>query len=511
MENYKISRSGGRLKGTIPMYVAGLIVTIGTVLLLSAALSQPGLAIRGIAIALVGIVVGLLLAGWIAGKRAFGPAMGVVLACQLLMFVGRPLYAATFQDSHNLFTGAPYSSFYVVAQLIAGAGFVSLCVGYGLGFRNKPPHALASSSGPHPVQPIGETDWTLLRPLLVWLAILGTGLYVFYIAQSGWSAYWQTTLSGRSEQYFSSVQAASGYLTSGLRFATGALLLLFCQAWVSGNRNAQVISLIFLSLALFPQVAAGSRSSFIPLALALTVFVMRTSPSLLPVRRVLLWLPFFFVLAVIAPRIWRDGLSRGGSLVDSVRLAITPDQVFGQFLGGLDTAMIDAFQVQVAAQANGVLTLQHGSTYLAAMGSWIPRSVWAEKPGSVDEILNMALFPETALRGIGFAFGFYSEPMFNFGVVGVCIVAALFGYFLGRFSRILRTSSDLIQVYVGVLVVGYSFVIMRGNLTFDIQRLLVSVIPVVACVVVARAFRTTDRSSMTRGTLHSVTKTKAAS
>ena len=463
------------------IYSTGSIATIVSVVVLSAATSQSSFVTTGIAVALLFCALGMVLVFGIGGRASIGPIISFVTLSQLLMFVGRPFYSSIFQDSENIFTGAPYGASFVVAQLIAGAGFLALCLGYVLGFRQT---ASALSPDLFPIKflrPMSGPAWVHLRTLLQWVTVAGGLLYLLFIAQAGLGTYWQTLLSGRSQEYAASVQNSSGYLLSGLQFATGALLFFYLQAWIAKNFRAQLLSLAGLALAAVPDLAAGSRSTFIPVALALLVMVSRGTPKLLLIRRALLWLPPFYVLALIAPRIWRVTLSRGGSFGESIQQALAPDELFGQFFGGYDTAMIDAFQVQVAAHAQGALSLQHGSTYIAALASWVPRSIWPNKPLSVDQLLNSELFPETAAKKIGFAFGFYSEPLFNFGPVGVLIVAVFFGSILGRVAGRAISSSEMSPAFTHALVAGFSFVIMRGSISFDSQRLLMVLLPVIFC------------------------------
>tara|TARA_Y100000114_G_scaffold37186_2_gene32784 strand:- start:6983 stop:8026 length:1044 start_codon:yes stop_codon:yes gene_type:complete len=339
-----------------------------------------------------------------------------------------------------------------------------------------------------------------LAPLLWGIVLLGVTLYFAYILQVGWGFYWSEVFLGRSLTQKYALTESSGYLYLGLLFANGALALIFMQAISQRSPTLAFASAGLIMLFLVPQFAAGNRSNFIPIVVALLVMLIRVFPRLITPFRAAVFIPVFIFLGFIAPRIWRNDLSQGLSFMDSILSALDPVNLFDNFVGGLDMAMIDAFSLQVGAQASGQIPLHYGSTYVAALSAPIPRSLWPEKPVSVDNILNEAIFPSTHQLHIGFSFGIYSEPYLNFGIIGVILVMAVFGAVLGRVSIALLTTTSTTVVFLVAMLTGFMFALVRGSISYDLQRFLILVLPVLTALWIEQtvASRRTPRSTGSR-------------
>lgn len=461
--------------------VAGLISVALLVMAVLSLASSGGYATQGLAVGLVFTGLGITMSRTLTGS--FNPLSiySVFAYCHVALFLARPWYMVTFKDGINVFTGAPYGLDFVQAELVAGLGFLSISVAYGVaagkisGYRLRPP-----------LQPMPQEQWRRISPILIAVVAVGFSLYLAYIFQTGWTSYWSGTLSGRSDEQRSALSSASGYLYSGLQFATGASLLLFLEAIVSRKKRLAVGWLLFVAITVFPQIASGSRATFIPVVVTVLAILARTNPKILQFRRVLVWLPVGFVLGFIAPRLWRDQLAQGTSLIDSLAQALTPEALFDGFLGGLDLAMVDALAVQTSAHFSGNLDYLYGASYIAALAAPIPRSFWSGKPESIDEWLNQALFPVTDSRGIGFAFSTYSEPLANFGIGGVIVMMCVFGLLMGWLARRTENSPRLMNTYFYAIFAGYMFPLVRGSFTFNIQRVLIPILPVVASIFLSR-------------------------
>ncbi|MBD1541858.1 oligosaccharide repeat unit polymerase [Arthrobacter sp. IA7] len=428
----------------------------------------------GLLAALAAVAFGLLLVRLSRGPVGPLSSIALITYCQILIFVARPAFAIVYQDSRNIFTLNPYDDFVLHAQIYAGLGYIALCVGYAI--KSKPVRGGDATS--KPIRAFTDETWSrLVVPIYVVVAV-GYGLYTLYVLQVGWSAYWAATLSGRSPELRSALNSNSGYLYSGLQFATGALMLVVYQAALKGQKVKALVLVAMLVLSVFPQIASGSRSVFIPVGVGLLFILHSVKPSVMKMSRVALWGPVAFVLGFVAPRIWRDNLATGGSIVDSLRVAVEPENLFDNFFGGLDTAMIDSYALQIAAQQQGEISYQLGSTYLGLFSSVIPRALWPGKPVSVDELLNAVLFPATDAKNIGFAFGVYSEPTLNFGLLGVIFIPLLVGLALGALTNRVKASNYIVPSFVLLMVTSYVFPIMRGSISFDSQRLLISLAPV---------------------------------
>jgi hypothetical protein len=428
------------------------------------------------------VACGFLASGLIIA-RLIGPPIhalspiAVVAYCQALLFVARPLYQYYYANSLNVFTFAAYGPEYLQSSFVSGFGFCAMCVGFACALRGSP-----STLPIFHVQKMANNEWVPLKRALIFVTVCGYALYSVYVVQTGIGNYVTGVTSGRSAMSRSATVAASGYFTSGLQFSIGALILLMLGFRLRGDRRASYICMAVLCISLYPDIAGGNRSVFIPVALAVVLVMLTTNPKVLSPHRVVVWVPSLFIFGIVAPRIWRDQLAEGGSLTTSIASALDPSNALEGFVGGLDTAMVDAFEVQIHAQSSGVLDYQMGWTYLGAIGSVIPRDVWKAKPESVDQVLNAVLFPALDAQGIGFSFGFYSEPYFNFGYFGIVVLPGLFGALLGLLTRRAWSSSTLVSTYILIMTTAYIFPIMRGSISFDAQRLMIAALPALIAV-----------------------------
>jgi oligosaccharide repeat unit polymerase len=404
----------------------------------------------------------------------------VFTASHVLLFVARPAYLAGAQANIDIFTGYEHDSYIVSAALIAGTGYCSACIGYVFWGR-----ARSKMSQKTILQPLSPSRWTATIPVLVLLMLLGYGLYAVYVAQVGGISNLLAVSSGRSVALTQSLSSSSGYFTSGLLFTLGLALLLFAQGLAQGTPWLAVTGLAFLVIGTGPQLLSGSRSVFVPLILALAIVISRIKPQWLTPRRLLIVAFPTFVLTVILPRVLRQP-DPSQPFASSLTSAISGNQIADNFLGGLDTAMVDAFAHQISMQSTGQIPFQFGSTYIASIGLIIPRGVWPDKPMAVDVLLNSAIFPATAAKKIGFSFGIYSEPFLNFGIVGVILLFLVVGSVLAQLDRRLAGSPNIFELCIYALAAGALFTLMRGSITFDIQRLLIPAIPVLTVAYLTR-------------------------
>lgn len=403
----------------------------------------------------------------------------IFVYCHYVLFYVRPLYAGLYQESVNIFMGVPLDEFALQVSLYASVGLVSCALGYSYLASTRPVMRTTYLSGELVVP--DETEWRNIKLGLWFVVLIGVSLYSLYVLQVGPGAYFSSLITGRSASTQAALRASSGYISSGLQFGIGALLLLLLRAMIE-RRTRMVLWLSVLLIALVsPQIATGSRSTFIPIIVVLLVFVSRVFPRSLTSGRLLLILPGVFLVGIIAPRVWRVELAEGGGLGDALARAFSPKEFLGDFAGGLDTAMADAFAVQLRAMNSGLIQLTGGSTYLSTLSAPVPRAIWADKPRSVDTLLNTTLFPSTAAQGTGFSFGIYSEPVLNFGVVGLVLVLFFFGVFL-QFVRSGLRSSNFYAFFASAAFTGYVFAIVRGSLSFDLQRYLITVGPALIVV-----------------------------
>jgi hypothetical protein len=455
----------------VALVALGLVVTL-----------QPGAGTQApvvLVIALVAVMSGnfaILVAG---GRVRALDLMAVYIYIHVTLFVLRPWWSAASQDGLNLFTKSGFGNLEVRAAVIAGVGYVALALGYAWSGPKVRRDGIGGLSPAARLEAIRQSASRVdsAVPWLVATVLGGLLLYSFYVVSVGVEKYFSQALSGRTEDYSSSFESSSGYFYTGVQVATGTLVLLALHAYLRrrfGSALVYVIAIIALSL---PTIAAGSRATFLPVIVAALILINEVKPGFLRRPAVVVVAPIVAFLAVIAPRVWRDQLASGTSWFDAVGQSLKPENALQGFLGGNDTAMFDAFALQVGAQGSGSLPLLWGKTYASSVGAFVPRGLWPTKPESVDEYLNSVIFPETHARGIGFSFGIYSEPYLNFGIAGVVAVLLIFGLFLGWIQRRAIVQADIATLYVVAMIGGFLFPIVRGSISFDIQRALIAMLP----------------------------------
>jgi len=393
------------------------------------------------------------------------------------LFILRPLYNGIFQGAIDPFGAGQHAASIVLAAVIAAAGFIFVALLYGLLKRPGRPS--------FDIQALPSGEWRTAVPWIIVVVVAGVALYSVYVRQLGGLDRLVAVSGGRSVELTQALASASGYFTSGLLFTLGASTLIYCQGLRSGRRKLAILGVTLLVVGSGPQLLTGSRSVFLPLAVTLLVCFVWVYPGRIRPAYVVIGAIPAFLLFFIVPRVLRQ-VSAENAQGSGLLSQFAPREVLDGFFGGLDTAMLDAFAHQVAEQGSLQLPSAGGSTYLGALGAAIPRAWWADKPQTVDTLLNQALFPDTAARSIGFSFGVYSEPYLNFGMLGVLIFCAILGSIFALVDNIMLGRMGLFELSLCALAIGSLFPIVRGSLTFDSQRFLIPAIPILFVYLMVR-------------------------
>jgi oligosaccharide repeat unit polymerase len=195
-----------------------------------------------------------------------------------------------------------------------------------------------------------------------------------------------------------------------------------------------------------------------------------------------------FLFGVTLPRVYRDTNLNQGGFVESFSQALDPTQLFDEFLLGQDTAMVDAFAIEIDKVPKSI-PYQFGATYVEALARPVPKALFPGKPLSADQVLNAALFPESYERGLGVSFSIFGEPYLNGGLLGVVIVMALLGGASGLFwSWFNRRPTNIHAISIAALCIPYTFVFFRGGLGVDYHRLLIPLVPLLLVLAVGQRF-----------------------
>lgn len=108
--------------------------------------------------------------------------------------------------------------------------------------------------------------------------------------------------------------------------------------------------------------------------------------------------------------------------------------------------------------------LQYGKTFLSVAVGFVPRSLWPEKPVGGGPVLKNMIYPgsynlnsSTAISST--TTGLPAEAIMNFGVLGIPIVALLYGFMLSRISmfvyRIKSSTHFIAFAYLAFVSIGY--------------------------------------------------------
>jgi hypothetical protein len=202
-------------------------------------------------------------------------------------------------------------------------------------------------------------------------------------------------------------------------------------------------------------VVTGSRSALLmPLAMLLAVWILHNRR--LPVIRVIL-LGVCMVLSIgILGEVRRSG--------DEGSIDISP-----LLESDLTTAWA-SLQEERAARAKGTdlavaaivpekENYLYGTTYLAALAFWVPRSIWREKPRGAGAHAAALLYhgrdTMDGYRGGGYPLNGAYEAFWNYWYPGVVIVYLIFGSILGLVSRWFCRESANPYAVVGLLIVNF--------------------------------------------------------
>ena len=119
--------------------------------------------------------------------------------------------------------------------------------------------------------------------------------------------------------------------------------------------------------------------------------------------------------------------------------AVGNDEEAGELTGGRNGGPLPI--LAYVPKREGYL---YGSTYLAALTLFIPRSIWPDKPGLCGSRAARTFYFDNADWGIPCSS--IGEAYWNFGIPGVCIVFFLYGYFHKWLAQSFRKYSGEVSV-----------------------------------------------------------------
>ncbi|CAN1534540.1 hypothetical protein MCEREM21A_01536 [Sphingomonadaceae bacterium] len=263
----------------------------------------------------------------------------------------------------------------------------------------------------------------VLLGVFVWLMINGGGV----------TAYFSRLAYGRAQ----AAMDAGGALIILVRALPFVLML-----WASANRRlfrSPEFWVLAATSVLAVFLTTGSRSYiFVTLAGFMTVWMLaeRKIPA---VGGIILLCGGSLLLGTLAD-LRSSAIHNGGradftvlTQVFDVRNAVERTQV--------NVDANDSVRGDLAIFATVPNSVHHlwGQSYLGAVGFFVPRAIWQDKPRSVGAFVGAVIYDDmpntTGYLGAGYPAGGVAEAFWNFGVAGVLVVFLAFGAFHKRVTQ----------------------------------------------------------------------------
>lgn len=311
------------------------------------------------------------------------------------------------------------------------------------------------------------------------LLTLSTFMYSIHIGQNGGLSYLFNT---RKLDSLTATANSSGYLADAPLIGVAVLLSKFIFEHASNIRKNYIKRfLILASILIFtvPYISRGSRSIFI---FILIIYLVQNRIVKRKIRYGAVSLAVLVLLApilIVAPRIYRQEVSFE---LTQILSAYSFDNIANTITGS-DAQMVPALSILIQNLGNTV-DFAFGKSYLYGLLKPIPRDIWMSKPLEFDTGLNLILFPQN-YRSFGVAFSAVSEPLVNFGLLGVFAFFLILGLINANLAQRLNNANLRFIIFYS-WTIAFMFILARGNLSTDYHRL---VFPLVSGLSVIRRNR----------------------
>jgi oligosaccharide repeat unit polymerase len=270
----------------------------------------------------------------------------------------------------------------------------------------------------------------------------------FLHSQGGILAHMATLAGGRFR-----MRELSGHFLVINNFLPYILLLWY--AYRSKALRSPVFLAGFAIAVLLQFVVTGSRSGlFTPIALLLSMW-MYHNQRVPATRALLLGLLAVLMLGVLG-EVRTSG--HGGSIDFSALTEFRVSSAWEDSQEALEQLRLGT-DLAVAAMVPEHQDYLFGTTYVAALAFWVPRSIWRDKPRGAGAHAAALLFGgrETmdGYRGGGYPMNGTAEAFWNFGYLGVVGIFGLFGMVLGAVCRWVCLNPENRFALVALLIVNF--------------------------------------------------------
>lgn len=129
------------------------------------------------------------------------------------------------------------------------------------------------------------------------------------------------------------------------------------------------------------------------------------------------------------------------------------------------------------------LDFQYGSTLLAWLVGFVPRSLWEQKPAiSLGPLIGKAIYDDPSTRITGTPPGFIAELYLNFGYLGIIVGMAILGAFVRvvqfTFSEELQNKNIFASMVYFFVIFNFSFRLFSGNFSSIMLKTITEVVSI---------------------------------
>jgi hypothetical protein len=211
--------------------------------------------------------------------------------------------------------------------------------------------------------------------------------------------------------------------------------------------------------AIFAGAVQGSRSrTLLSVLLLLLTLAILQDKKMSPKQIAMILAPGIFVVFAAA------------IVLQQVRFVLVKGQDLGQsvesdaFIGNAVESLREYENCWWLIYHQGEFEPAHGLTFLAAATSFVPRSIWNEKPyGGGPFIRNLirpgTYNPNSGLPLTSYTTGLPAEGFMNFGHIGFLLAGVLYGFMLTGIAYALKFARSTIPfcIWIGLLYRGIDF------------------------------------------------------
>jgi hypothetical protein len=447
---------------TLKRSITPLIAMAAGSVLLVATLARPA---AGMLLISTGVVVlALLIDAW-RGVGLFSPLLPLFLAVVTSLTI--PAVQGYFDKPGSF--GISQSSNYSAAAYFSAFVVTSVCV-----------YSLVDSRADDVPVESPPPPWSLARARFGWmLAVLVASVSLAHlVASAGGPVQYLIGLSSRTVAL-----AGQGAFVWLLLTPAAASLVYMGAYWLKRKVLSSAYDARRLGVPFFPTVpfvisgvfllSTGNRMNLVVYIAAVAYVRHRLWRPLKP-RIVAIGVVAVLFLGLALPTVLRSGSSVSNRQLQAVSLQsqyqdFGPVNTFGQ-------------APALALAIDGGVSKTLGTTYLAAITMFIPRSVAPWKLADVGELVTKEVLPQFWYdAGTGVQVGAPGEAYVNFGAPGVLFVGAIAGLGMTRLRRLAR-SADPRRILLFAVLLPRTALYFRGGfatvttyLVMDIAVLLVAV------------------------------------